>query len=52
MYNCNRLLKAADHIHVGVRTCTEASAFIVGASHTYLLEKDLKNVREGTAHGI
>jgi hypothetical protein len=22
VYNCNRLIKAADHIHVGVRTCT------------------------------
>jgi hypothetical protein len=22
IYNCNRLFKAADHIHMGVRTCT------------------------------
>ncbi len=22
VYNCYRLFKAADHIHVGVRTCT------------------------------
>ncbi len=41
VYNCNRLFKTADHIHVGVRTCTlfvqyirerEGAAVIVAAS--------------------
>jgi hypothetical protein len=56
LYNCNCLFKAADHIHVGVRTSTfvqyiwervhekEQPLLLLPIYKTYLLDKDLKNV--------
>jgi hypothetical protein len=49
VYNYNCLFKAADHIHVGVRTCTVHTGEIherEPSAKKYLLKMDLKSVSE------
>jgi hypothetical protein len=53
VYNYNRLFKAADHIHVGVGTCTVYMYTGEGALYIKIFTQNRfeECVREETAHG-